>query len=138
MSNDMSRGDLLFFGVVGLGVAFVAFLLIGLFAAFIGFGTPIGDSTYTGIVVDVQHEEGLVWKTSQVVAKTNPQASDEQVFCMMDPTESGLLDKSLDELGQGDRVQISYHRPLWIPLWECPRGALIMDDIAPINSSAGR
>jgi len=129
----MDRFDAVMASLV-IGVVLLVVVIVALsIASAAGFGTPIGDSTYTGVVVDVQHEEGLVWQTSQVVAKSNAEASDQQTFCMMNPVDSGLLEKSRNTLNDGERVKIQYHRPLWIPLWECPNGALIMDDIEPIG-----
>jgi len=132
--SKMGRfGDAITLPVIGV-VLLVALVTVAvLIPTVFGFGTPIGDSTYTGVVVDVQHEEGLVWQTSQVVAKSNAEASDQQAFCMVNPSDSGLLEKSRNTLNDGERVKIQYHRPLWIPLWECPNGALIMDDIEPIG-----
>jgi len=113
--------------IVGGLVAVVLLIAVMVFAT-MGLGTPVGESTYTGQIVNAQSDKGMVFKVDTVTARTGDDASVDEEFCVL---EESLLEDSKRFVGTGERVEIAYERPLWLSPTDCESGSVIMSDVSP-------
>lgn len=120
---DFSRSQKVGIGLVAVVV--VALLLYG----FLGLSATRGASTYTGQVVDIEHEKGLFLKTSQVHLKTNLESSEAETFCVHPSEVDEHLPILRRALRNNQQVTISYSRPLWVSPSECQSGLSMVDDV---------
>jgi len=105
--------------IVGVRLLIVlAVLFVG--AVAVGVDAPRGESTYTGVVVDVEVEKGIP-ATTQAHLKTDPQASSSESFCVL-PDNDEHLETLRTAARNGSRVTVTYERPLFVPFWTCERG----------------
>lgn len=107
----------------------VLVLLIALSVA--GFGTPRGQSQYTGVVSDVEIDKGLLFKTSQARVKTSAESSTFEDFCIPDAYEQRLRDLARSQ----EKVTIAYSRPMFVPKWRCQGGLSIIQDVEEVGGN---
>lgn len=113
--------------ITGLVAAAIIIAAIG---AFIGFGTPRGQSQYTGHVVDVEHDKGIVLPTTQVHMKTNPRSSSKETFCVMDEQNPEHLERLRGAARNNSRVTVTYSRPLFVWRGKCDTGLSVVKNVA--------
>lgn len=114
-----------------ISVAFILFIVVVALAAaghHAGVDTPRGESEYTGYVVDVEHNKGLVLKTTQVHMKTQPRSSSKETFCVMDK-KTDHLQALRNALTNQSRVTISYSRPVYVSRFNCNPGLSIVRNV---------
>jgi len=121
-----------FVGLMAAGALLILAVVASFLLVMIGFGTPVGESTYTGQVVDVEHDRGIIFPVDTVNARTGSDAGVDEMFCVVD---DGLREEARQYAGDGGRVVITYHRPLWLDPRECERGSVVMTDIRPHNTT---
>lgn len=109
------------------GVIFVLFvggsIIVG------GVGDQRATSQYTGEVVDLENERGVLLRTTQVHLKTDAQASSSETFCVIDENRDEQLPVLRDAARNGHTVTVTYERPLYVPLWECEKDTSIIRDV---------
>lgn len=123
------------FQLVVVGIAAILVAAAVLTYAIIGIGSARAQSEYTGHVVDVVEDKGLIFRPSWVNMKTDPRSSDIQRFCIHPRDEERLLPKFYDAMESGDRHTITYSRPVWVSPQDCPSNAAIISDISPVNKT---
>lgn len=101
-----------------------------------GLGDQRAESEYTGHVIDVVEDKGVIFRPSWVNMKTNPRSSDVQKYCIHPSDEDELLPEFYEAMEQGHRVTVTYSRPLWVSPNDCPSGTAIIQDIRVVNESA--
>lgn len=99
-----------------LGFLVLGLIAISMITGYLGIGEPRGDSTYTGTVVDVEHNRGFIFRTSQVMVKTDQRSSVAEEFCL--PTEE-KVQKAKEFLSSGDQITVQYNRPLYVNPFTC-------------------
>jgi len=111
-------------------LALLVIVGVALGFAVVGLGTPIGESTYTGQIVNAQSDKGVFFKVDTVAARTGDDASVDEEFCVLDES---LLEESKPFVGTGERVEITYERPLWLSPTKCEGDSVIMTDVQIAN-----
>jgi len=129
----LSKIDWEFALLVGAVVLLCAGLLAIVAAPVAGFAQPIQDGTYTGQKIDYSHQRGIIFQTNDLTTKTNDRSSTTEDWCV--PDNDPQLVKKVRSIGNGDRVSITYHRPLWIWPGTCEGGLKIVDSIQVTNTS---
>lgn len=110
-------------------------LLVLIFPPLTGIGQMRAPSDYTGQVVDVEHNKGIIWRTSQLKMKTHRRSSAVETFCLHPKNHEEQLSVVREALRQGYRVQVEYSRPLIVPIWECKTGTSIVRDVEIISNT---
>jgi len=119
--------------VIGIAVVVALSLLVFGLA---GLGSARADSEYTGNVVDVVEDKGMLIRPSWVNMKTDARSSDIQQYCLREDDEQ-LKQQFYTSMKSGDRVTVSYSRPLWVSPLECDSGHAIVHDIEAVNGTIG-
>jgi hypothetical protein len=123
-------------GVIGTIVAVV--LLIGAIAtigiALSQFATPIEDGTYTGQKIDYSHQRGIIFETNDLTTKTNDRSSTTEDWCVADNNDE--LVQKVRNIEDGQRIKLTYHRPLWIWPDTCEGGLKVIDSIQTVNATS--
>lgn len=115
---------------LGIVVLFLAvFVVIPGLLGFMGISSMRAESTYTGYVVDVEHDKGVLFRTSQIHLKTHPRSSAVEEFCIHPSNEKEQLEKARQYLQQGEKVDVTYHRPLYVSHWQCEAGLSLVDSL---------
>lgn len=118
-------------------LAIAAIIFIGLLIyGMMGISTSRAESQYTGHVVDVVEDKGIIFRPSWINMKTDPRSSDIQQFCIHPDDEDELLDDMYSAMESGDRYTITYSRPLWVSPHDCAGGQAIVHSIRPANSTS--
>lgn len=133
MSKKELAKNIAFWGVIIL--VSVLILSVIIYGA-LGVGERRGQSQYTGHVVDVVEDKGLILQPTWTNMKTDPRSSDIQSYCITPDREDELLPKFYNAMEDGDRYTVTYHRPLWVNPNHCDSGDAIITDIQPVNESA--
>lgn len=94
------------------------FFIIAL--ALFGWGTishigATNNGQHTGYVTAVE-QEGLIWKTWRAYVKTDPQSSQEDSYCVTDPSVVNQL-QSIEQTRE--LVTVSYSSPFLVWKWQC-------------------
>lgn len=111
----------------------IAIVIVSLVYGFAGYTTPRGESQYTGQVVDVVEDKGLIFKPTYVNMKTHRRSSTHEKFCILDQNREEQLSKLYNALENGDRVTVTYSAPAWVRPSKC--GAESMAIVRSINVS---
>lgn len=98
-----------FVGLLGLGI-----LGLIVFGIFFNIMTP-GSGQHTGYVTATE-TYGIIWKTSRAYIKTDTQSSQEDKYCVEDPS---VLEKLKIAQESKEKVTILYDSPLIMPNWKC-------------------
>lgn len=124
MSDD-AKFILFFIGALAvLSLLFTGFVvLIG------GISDYRAPSDYTGQVVDLEVERGLVFQTTQAHLKTHRRSSEAETFCVHPSNHDEQLPQLREALQNGSRVTVTYSRPRYIPIWECESGTSIIREV---------
>lgn len=119
-----------------LSVAVACIVVFSLFAFVLsGTGSMRSQSTYTGYTVDVVEDKGLIFRPTWVNVKTHPRSSSHERFCILPRDEAAHLPTFRQALRDGARVEITYHRPLWVYPGDCSSDMAIVDDVTVVNST---
>src|ERR1017187_9656964 len=111
----------------GLGIGlFVIAVIVLLFIA--NFHIP-NSGQHTGYVSSVE-QSGLFWKTWTAYIKTDPQSSQEDTYCVTDPSVVNQLQSAAT---QRNLVTVYYSAPMVVWKWQCGSEQSIIQNI---NSSA--
>lgn len=110
-----------------VSVVLIAVIIVG-WAAF-GISQVRSPSVYTGQVVDIEVDKGILFRTSQVHLKTHLRSSDSQTFCIHPDNQDEQVQILRDALRNESRVSIEYSRPLWVPINDCDVGLSIVGRI---------
>lgn len=116
-------------------LAIITVVLWAALMAVLGLSTVRGQSDYTGYVVDMEYEKGIVFKTTQVKMKTHPRSSEHETFCVKVPDNGHQVDALREALAEQRRIRVEYSRPLYVPVWECDTGLSIVRDIEAVNET---
>jgi hypothetical protein len=103
-------------------------LLLGLVLLIAGPWTCIGhcggaDGRHSVYVIAVEDQRTMTWDSTVVYVKTDPQASNEDKYCVTDPQVRRELD---DAATDRRRVVIRYRSSLLMWRWECNGGDSII------------
>lgn len=122
--------------LIGLGVILVVLLFIVLaIVGWVGLSlSPIQDGDYTGQVIDYSNQRGIIFKTNDLTTKTNDRSSETEDWCVPD-NDPELVNK-VQNIENGDKVKINYHRPLWIWIDTCQNGLKVIDSIEVVNQTS--
>lgn len=131
MRRKLKTAGYILGGIVGL-VAVLA-VIITILIMLSQFATPIESGTYTGQKIDYSHQRGLIFQTNDLTTKTNDRSSTTEDWCVPDNNDA-LIQKARG-IDDGERVRITYHRPLWIWPDTCAGGLKVLDSIEPMNES---
>lgn len=118
------------FGAVVAALAIVAtvvFMAVGV--AVQGIGEQRSTSDYSGHVVDVENQRGIVLQTTQIHLKTDKESSNAETFCVHPDNRDEQLPKLRQAVNSGDRVTVTYSRPLYVPVWTCEAGTSIIRNV---------
>lgn len=116
--------------VLGLLIVVAA---VSVFAA--GLSTsPIQSGDYTGQVIDYSHQRGIIFQTNDLTTKTNDRSSETDDWCV--PDNQDKLEKKIQNIENGEKIKINYHRPLWIWPDTCEGGLKVIDSIETVNATA--
>jgi hypothetical protein len=110
------------------GAIAVALAILIVMALVAGIGAVRHESQYTGQVVDIENEKGIILQTSQAHLKTDSRSSEHETFCIH-PDNREQLEPLRQTLRDGQRVTITYERPMYVPVWTCQSGTSIITDI---------
>lgn len=116
-----------------LCIALLIIMPLFLVGLLVGFGMPIQEASHTGYVTDVSHETGLFFKTTQATLKTHPTADEGEQFCVRDRHHGDLLAELRDAHANGERVTVSYSRPLFVGFYDCRPNADPIDAVATVG-----
>lgn len=114
----------------------VTVVLLAIIVALTGFGSIRGQSEYTGHVVDVVEDKGVVFRPTWVNMKTDPRSSDIQQYCVLPDDEREILPEFYDAMESGDRVTVTYERPLWVNPNDCNGSQSIITDVRYANETS--
>lgn len=84
---------------------------------------------HTGYVTAIE-ESGLIWKTSTVYIKTDPQSSQEDAYCVVD---SNVINQLKEKSTTRELVTIQYSVPFLVPGWKCKGEGSIVDSVNAAN-----
>lgn len=129
----MNIAEKISFVAMAAFVLIVVALIIGMF---FGLGTARAPSDYSGHVVDVELDKGMVFRTSQAHLKTHRRSSEGEVFCIPQEREDELGDKLRTAMREGHRVTIEYSRPYIVSPWHCDATTSVIRDIEVVNETA--
>jgi len=129
----MSSGE--FWMKLAAGAVVVLLVLAAMGYGVAGLGVKRGQSEYTGHVVDVVEDRGVVFTPSWANMKTSPRSSDIQSFCITPAREDELVPKFYEAMKDGGRYTVTYERPLWVSPSTCRNEDAIVTDIQPVNST---
>lgn len=107
------------------GWLIVLVLAVGYFS-FVSHIGAANNGQHTGYVTAVE-QEGIIWKTWRAYVKTDPQSSQEDVYCVKDAQVVYDL-KSTEE--SRALVTVSYASPLVVFKWECGGESSIIQSIS--------
>lgn len=110
----------------------VLLIMVVPIAMFVGVDAARGESQYAGQVVDVEVDRGYVFQTTQALVKTDRRSSTTETFCVH-PSNREQIQTLKSALNEGDRVRITYSRPLFVPVWTCEPGTSIIRDVEVIE-----
>jgi hypothetical protein len=117
----------------GIWLGILAILFIGPIAFSVsGIGSVRGQSTYTGVIVDTEIDKGIFFRPSTAHLKTHVRASLHESFCL--PTGE-LEQKAMQYQKQGQKVRITYSRPLWVSPTECERSLSLVREMKPATEN---
>lgn len=116
-----------------LGGLFLAFVVISAVGGITGLGTPRGESVYTGYVVDVEDDKGLIFRTSQALVKTDQESSVAEQFCLDDESD---VEAAKEFLQNGEKVDIEYSRGVWVNPFDCQSELSVTNSIEPANTTS--
>lgn len=114
--------------LVGGSIALMAVIAL-IWVPVAGVDEVRGESSYTGQVVDVEYEKGMLLQTTQLKVKTDRRSSSHETFCIRIPEDEQHVQTARRALEEGDRVEITYSRPLYVGVWECAQGTSIVQEI---------
>lgn len=103
---------------------------------FLGAGVPRSESTYTGYVVDVEYEKGILFKNTKLLMKTHPRSSAVEQFCVKIPQDKQIYEKGRQALINQERVTIEYERNFWENPEHCMADASIVQDITVVGNTS--
>lgn len=106
--RDIAKG-------LGVLVLFVAMLSVG--AAFLH--QPIESGQYTGRVMEVEYETGLVVQTTTTYLKTGPESSRFESLCVPNAPTNPLTAQLREAARNRIAVTVTYDTPLIVPPWDC-------------------
>lgn len=133
----MRRSEVAGRALAVFAMIFAGILLLALFFHAIGgVSSARAESEYTGHVVDVVEDKGIVYRPSWVNMKTSPRSSDIQQYCIHPDDEARLLPKFYEAMEGGYRVTVTYSRPVWVSPFDCPSGTSIIQDIRRAGGEA--
>lgn len=119
-----------------IAIAITAIIVVALLAyGVMGLASSRGESEYTGHVVDVVEDKGVVFRPTWANMKTSPRSSDIQQYCIHPDDEERLEEEFYAAMEGGERVTVTYSRPLWVSPSECPQDTSIIRDIRPANAT---
>ena len=122
----MGRKEIGGLAVVGV----VAIVVIGAVLFFAtGIGSVRGESTYSGEVVDLENQKGMIVQTSQVHMKTDATSSSSETFCVH-PDNREQMDTLRQAASSGQQITVTYERPLYVSPMECEGGTSIVKNIS--------
>lgn len=78
-----------------------------------GFRQPVQHGVYTGEIVDVQEQRGLIFKTNEIDTKTNERSSDPVSWCI-EESRPELLEKAQRLTDSKAQVRIEYHDEFFV------------------------
>lgn len=116
-------------GLAILVVLVVVVVVLYGFYLFLGVSHARGDSQYTGVVVDVEEDSGYIWKTTEVHIRTSEYSSETETFCVHPTNEDEQVPTFRQALKDGERVTVTYNRPLYVPRQECQAGLSIVQNV---------
>lgn len=123
-----------FMVLISIAICAVLFFVLVIISLPLGqFATPIEDGTYTGQKIDYSHQRGIIFQTNDLTTKTNDRSSTTEDWCVPDGNDE-LIEKTR-AIDDGERVRITYHRPLWIWPDTCAGGLKVIDTIEATNQS---
>lgn len=104
-------------------------LIVGAIAGVLGLDSMRAPSEYTGQVIDVEHNKGIVFRTTQLRMKTHVRSSEIETFCIHERNMPGQLEDARQALATGERIRVEYERPLFVWVGECKPGTSIVTNI---------
>lgn len=122
--------------IKGAAALLAVMLVTAGFYGLLGIGSQRGESQYTGYVVDVVDDKGIVFKPSWVNVKTHPRSSSHEQFCILTEDKDDFLPVLRDALHEGHRVSITYERPLWVDPKECDQTHSIVTGVTVVNETS--
>jgi len=112
----------------------IGFLIIAVIILFCTANLHIPNSgQHTGYVSSVE-QSGLFWKTWTAYIKTDPQSSQEDTYCVTDPSVVSELQSAATERSS---VTVYYSVPLLTGKWQCGNEQSIIQSINAPSSSGG-
>jgi hypothetical protein len=114
----------------------LVFLLI-IVLALLGWGTishlgAMNNGQHTGYVTAVE-QEGLVWKTWRAYVKTDPMSSQEDSYCVTDPS---VVSQLQDIETSRALVAVNYSSPYLVWNWQCGGEGSIINSVTISDPSA--
>ncbi len=86
----------------------------------------VNEGQHTGYVTAVERE-GLIWKTWRAYVKTDPQSSQEDLYCVTDPNV--VFDLQYMEKSR-QLITVNYSSPAIVFKWECGGESSIIKSIS--------
>lgn len=86
---------------------------------------PANSGQHTGYISSVE-QEGWIWKTWRVYVKTDPQSSQEDSYCVEDPT---VIQELQDAEENRDLVTVTYSAPYIVFNWQCGGESSIINGV---------
>jgi hypothetical protein len=116
-----------------LGFIILGFFLSSVILGYMGISTPVGESSYTGVIVDVEHNRGYIFRTTQVYMKTDATASAVETFCVKADSQPELFESVKKNYQDGEKVTVDYDRPIWVSPFKCQSGHSVINSVNPVN-----
>jgi len=129
----MSSENVKKYAAIGVALVVCVVVFIAFMIAVTQLAQPIEDGTYTGQKIDYSHQRGLIFQTNDLTTKTNDRSSTTEDWCV--PDNDPQLVNKVRSIDDGQRVEIRYHRPLWIWPDTCNGGLKVIDNITVTNES---
>ena len=101
------------------------FVLIG--------GLGGADGHHACIVTSIEDQHNVTWDSTVVYTKTDPQASNQDTFCVTDPAVRAKLEAAVRSRA---RVILHYQNDLFMMRWECNGGDSIVVGVETEGTSA--
>lgn len=115
----MDKEDVVIVGIVGVVMAVVIALIV---VPFVGIRINTGSGQHTGYVTAIE-KNGLIWKTWRAYVKTDTQSSQEDTYCVIDPSVVAQLTRAVDTK---EHVTVSYFSWVSAGITKCSHeGAII-------------